>query len=52
MGEAGRKILDGLKELLAVVRGEQQPALYSVWHVDRDGRVRKDTDRAVVLRAK
>jgi hypothetical protein len=47
--KASDKIMRGLKEALGIARGEIEPA--RVWHVDRDGRVRKDTDRPVVLRA-
>jgi len=49
MSKAGKKIIAALKEALSVARGETKSA--SVWMVDRDGRVRKDTDRPVVLRA-
>ena len=46
---AFNKILAGLKEALGIARGEQTPV--RVWHVDRDGRVRTDKDRPVMLKA-
>lgn len=43
------RIVAGLKEALGVARGEIP--VERVWSVDRDGRVRTDKDRPVVLRA-
>jgi hypothetical protein len=43
------RIMTGLKEALGIARGEIP--VVRVWHVDRDGRVRTDRDRPVVLRA-
>lgn len=47
--QAFSKILSGLKEALGVARGEIAPT--RVWYVDRDGRVRTDKDRPIVLKA-
>ena len=44
------KIMAGLKEVLSISKREPIPP--SVWHVDKDGRVRTDKDRPVVLKGK
>lgn len=48
---AASKILAGIRDALAFVRGDKTKAKVSVWTVDRDGRVRKP-ERLIVLRGK
>jgi hypothetical protein len=51
--KAFAKIMKGLKEALGIARGEVAvEAVRRPWTVDRDGRVRTDRDRPIVLRAK
>jgi hypothetical protein len=46
------KIMAGLKEALGIARGEiPVEQVRRPWTVDRDGRVRTDKDRPIVLRA-
>jgi len=50
MSKLGKRLIAAAREALAIVRGESEPV--RVWHVDRDGRVRIDTDRPVVLKGR
>lgn len=47
------RIMTGIKEALGMARGEiAVEQVRKPWTVDRDGRVRTDKDRPIVLRAK